>query len=67
MDNNYHVTLQSPGMLTQPWGVTVNERDEIAVTEVGINRVQYSVVTELSYRRLVDKVVNRESYIYQAG
>ena len=30
----------SPGMLTQPWGVAVNERDEIAVTEVGIDRVQ---------------------------
>jgi len=28
------------GMLRAPWGVAVNERDEIAVTEVGNNRVQ---------------------------
>ena len=28
------------GMLFKPWGVEVNERDEIAVTEVGNNRVQ---------------------------
>ena len=30
----------SAGMLDEPWGVTVNERDEIAVTEQGNNRVQ---------------------------
>ena len=30
----------SAGMLFGPWGVTVNEYDEIAVTEVGNNRVQ---------------------------
>ena len=28
------------GMLNQPWGVAVNERDEIAVTEIGNERVQ---------------------------
>ena len=28
------------GMLSNPWGVAVNERDEIAVTEIGNNRVQ---------------------------
>ena len=28
------------GMLNQPWGVAVNKQDEIAVTEVGNNRVQ---------------------------
>ena len=27
-------------MFYKPWGVAVNERDEIAVTEVGNNRVQ---------------------------
>ena len=30
----------SYGMLNQPWGVAVNKQDEIAVTEVGNNRVQ---------------------------
>ena len=30
---------ESVGMLDQPWGVAVNDRDEIAVTEVGNNRV----------------------------
>ena len=30
----------SYGMLNKPWGVAVNKRDEIAVTEVGNNRVQ---------------------------
>ena len=28
------------GMLSKPWGVAVNERDEIAVTEVGNHRIQ---------------------------
>ena len=28
------------GMLSGPWGVAVNERNEIAVTEIGNNRVQ---------------------------
>jgi len=28
------------GMLSNPWGVAVNERDEIAVTDMGNNRVQ---------------------------
>ena len=28
------------GMLTKPWGVAVNERNEIAVTEVGNHRIQ---------------------------
>ena len=28
------------GMLSNPWGVTVNERNEIAVTEVGNHRIQ---------------------------
>ena len=30
----------APGMLNKPWGVAVNERNEIAVTEVGNHRVQ---------------------------
>ncbi|XP_022777917.1 E3 ubiquitin-protein ligase TRIM71-like [Stylophora pistillata] len=30
----------SPGMLNRPWGVAVNERDEIAVTEMRNRRVQ---------------------------
>ena len=30
----------SAGMLSKPWGVAVNERNEIAVTEVGNHRVQ---------------------------
>ncbi|XP_022794156.1 E3 ubiquitin-protein ligase TRIM71-like, partial [Stylophora pistillata] len=30
----------SPGMLSRPWGVAVNERDEIAVTEWDNHRVQ---------------------------
>ncbi|XP_022777918.1 E3 ubiquitin-protein ligase TRIM71-like [Stylophora pistillata] len=30
----------SPGMLSNPWGVAVNERDEIAVTEWDNHRVQ---------------------------
>ncbi|XP_022794155.1 E3 ubiquitin-protein ligase TRIM71-like [Stylophora pistillata] len=30
----------SPGMLSNPWGVAVNERDEIAVIEKGSARVQ---------------------------
>ena len=30
----------SVGMLSKPWGVAVNERDEIAVTDNGNNRVQ---------------------------
>ena len=30
----------SAGMLSEPWGVAVNERDEIAVTEMGNDRVQ---------------------------
>ena len=28
------------GMLTHPWGVAVNERNEIAVTEIGNHRIQ---------------------------
>ena len=28
------------GMLTNPWGVAVNERNEIAVTEIGNHRIQ---------------------------
>ena len=30
----------SAGMLQLPWGVAVNERDEIVVTELGNSRVQ---------------------------
>ena len=30
----------SAGVLKEPWGVAVNERDEIVVTELGNNRVQ---------------------------
>ena len=30
----------SAGMLSEPWGVAVNERNEIAVTETGTHRVQ---------------------------
>ena len=31
---------KTAGMLGRPWGVAVNERNEIAVTEVGNNRIQ---------------------------
>ncbi|KAL9979997.1 hypothetical protein ACROYT_G008527, partial [Oculina patagonica] len=30
----------APGMLTRPWGVAVNDRNEIAVTDNGNNRIQ---------------------------
>jgi len=33
-------TGSASGMLLGPWGVAVNERNEIAVTEVGENRIQ---------------------------
>ena len=32
--------VSAAGMQSQPWGVAVNDRDEIAVTDVGNNRVQ---------------------------
>ena len=36
---------ESVGKLEGPWGVAVNDHDEIAVTELGNNRVSVIVVT----------------------
>ena len=49
----------SVGMLNGPYGVAVNERDEIAVTEIGNRRVQV-FRSDGTYVRSFDMEVNKE-------
>ena len=57
------------GMLSEPWGVAVNERDEIAVTDKGNNRVQLfsSDRTYLKSDRLEERVINRDNLTMLMG
>ena len=49
-------------MLNKPWGVAVNERDEIAVTDTGNHRVQvFSSDGTNTYDLLIEMVINREN------
>ena len=49
-------------MLNKPWGVAVNERDEIAVTDTGNHRVQvFSNDGINTLDLLIEMVINRDN------
>ena len=49
-------------MLNKPWGMAVNECDEIAVTDTGNHRVQvFSSDGTDTYDILIEMVINREN------
>ena len=52
----------------RPWGVAVNERDEIAVTEIDNDTIQvFSSIDGSLLRSLVASVLNRENLTFLQG
>ena len=49
------------GMLSYPWGVAVNERNDIAVTDIGNDRIQVFSSDGTYLRSFVERVINREN------
>ena len=57
----------SAGMLSHPWGVAVNERNEIAVTEVGNHRIQVFSNSGTHLRSFGRKGVKQGEFNYPTG
>ena len=55
------------GMLSKPWGVAVNERNEIAVTEVGNHRIQVFSSDGTCLRSFGTKGDKQGEFNYPAG
>ena len=56
------------GMYVCPWGVAVNERNEIAEADNDNNRIEvFSSRMELTQDRLVERVINRENLTFLLG
>ena len=57
----------SAGMFNKPWGVAVNERNEIAVTETGNNRIQVLSSNGTHLRSFGRKGNNQGEFDWPAG
>jgi len=57
----------SAGMFNNPWGVAVNKRNEIAVTETGNNRIQVISSSGTHLRTFARKGNNQGEFNFPAG
>ena len=58
---------ESVGMLNKPWGVAVNDRDEIAVTELGNHRVSVFSSDGTHLRSIGRKGTNNGAFQFPSG